>query len=293
MLFCIVPDDDMTDQPQQSSESEDEKDTMMDNNNQTRQRSGEANCSPTLPDGIKIKEEPGKSDIEDEDEDGETESEAKMKPKFGHSPSPKQNGEHLSSDEIKRDTPRLLSKTTRTSESPGQHQKKLHPDPMGLLVRAFPNHCRSVLELVLQGCGGNVVQAIECLLENRDVKKQPIQVPTPVSIIANMPMHMSPIPRDIHPAIHSASPFFRKPDPFPTFLHKSSSTPPYPPPLLKPKAQLSGYPFSMEAVLATPPANSPGSPKDEAHPFNFCTKCGRRANASDNFCATCGHKFQK
>ena len=287
---------------QPTSSSEDENEDMEDNNNEEdEQHSSGGRSPPSLPEGIKIKEEPRKSDGEDEAEDEPPNTEndelaAKVKPKSGPSPGLKRNGELPSNDDNKRDTPRLPSKVSRSSESPGQQQKKIHPDPMGLLVRAFPNHCRSVLELVLQGCGGNVVQAIECLLENREVKKQPIQVPTPVSIIASMPMHMPPIPRDIHPAMHSAPPFFRKPEPFPPFLHKPPSGTRYPPPLLKPKAQLSGYPFSMDAVLATtPPAHStPGSPKDEPHPLiNFCTNCGRRASTSDNFCATCGHKFQK
>ncbi|XP_035189716.1 doublesex- and mab-3-related transcription factor A2 [Oxyura jamaicensis] len=45
--------------------------------------------------------------------------------------------------------------------------------PIDILTRVFPAHKRSVLELVLQGCGGDVVQAIEQILNNRGPDKGP------------------------------------------------------------------------------------------------------------------------
>ncbi|NXU47441.1 DMTA2 factor, partial [Turnix velox] len=45
--------------------------------------------------------------------------------------------------------------------------------PIDILTRVFPAHKRSVLELVLQGCGGDVVQAIEQILNNRGPEKSP------------------------------------------------------------------------------------------------------------------------
>ncbi|KAJ1170084.1 hypothetical protein NDU88_001965 [Pleurodeles waltl] len=49
------------------------------------------------------------------------------------------------------------------SPSAGARQRA----PIDILTRVFPSHKRGVLELVLQGCGGDVVQAIEQILNNR------------------------------------------------------------------------------------------------------------------------------
>lgn len=210
------------------------------------------------------------------------------------SPKRKINGE-VSHDEI--DVLRLQSKMPRTSESPSVG-RKIQQDPLMLLMRAFPSQCRSVLELVLQGCGGNVVQAIECLLQNQEQKKQfPLRMPVPV--IGSV----GGAPTAIHPALHfQAPPLFRKPEPFSHAFHRPPLSPscpyPPPPPLLKPKPQVSGYPFSMDAVLASPPntvSAGSGSPKGEEKSVlvHFCTKCGRKANCQDNFCAFCGQKLHK
>nr|WJJ61475.1 DmrtA2 [Andrias davidianus] len=53
------------------------------------------------------------------------------------------------------------------SPSSGSRQRT----PIDILIRVFPTHKRSVLELVLQGCGGDVVQAIEQILNNRGQEK--------------------------------------------------------------------------------------------------------------------------
>ncbi|XP_067391558.1 doublesex- and mab-3-related transcription factor A2 [Emydura macquarii macquarii] len=45
--------------------------------------------------------------------------------------------------------------------------------PLDILTRVFPAQRRGVLELVLQGCGGDVVQAIEQILNNRGPDKGP------------------------------------------------------------------------------------------------------------------------
>jgi len=244
---------------------------------------------PTIIDGVRIKTEPEKTpDEEDERSAIVTTSERETQ-----SPKRKLNGE-VHHEEV--DVLRPLTKMPRTSESPSAG-RKLHPDPLGLLIRAFPSQCRSVLELVLQGCGGNVVQAIECLLQNQEKKQLPLPMPVPVIASVAGP------PPVMHPSLHfQGPPLFRKPEPFSHAFHRPPLSPncpyPSPPPLLKPKPQVSGYPFSMEAVLASPPNNvnaGSGSPKDESKSvvIHFCTKCGHKASYEDNFCAFCGQKLHK
>lgn len=247
---------------------------------------------PTIIDGVRIKTEPEKTP--EDEEEGSTMVTPNENGTERQSPKRKINGE-VQHDEI--DVLRLHPKMPRTSESTIVG-RKLHPDPLGLLIRAFPSQCRSVLELVLQGCGGNVVQAIECLLQNQEKKHLPLPMPVPVIGTVGGP------PVSIHPALHfQAPPLFRKPDPFsPHTFHRPPMSPscpyPPPPPLLKPKPQISGYPFSMDAVLAPPPNNvsaGSGSPKVDGKsvPIHFCTKCGRKASCEDNFCAFCGQKLHK
>ncbi|XP_037625055.1 doublesex- and mab-3-related transcription factor A2 [Sebastes umbrosus] len=52
------------------------------------------------------------------------------------------------------------------SPSPSSAASSRHMNAIDILTRVFPSHKRSVLELVLQGCGKDVVQAIEQILNN-------------------------------------------------------------------------------------------------------------------------------
>lgn len=52
-----------------------------------------------------------------------------------------------------------------------------HMNAIDILTRVFPSHKRSVLELVLQGCGKDVVQAIEQILNNSGAQGSSKTVP--------------------------------------------------------------------------------------------------------------------
>ncbi|XP_076578115.1 doublesex- and mab-3-related transcription factor A2 [Chaetodon auriga] len=52
-----------------------------------------------------------------------------------------------------------------------------HMNAIDILTRVFPSHKRSVLELVLQGCGKDVVQAIEQILNNSGAQSSSKTVP--------------------------------------------------------------------------------------------------------------------
>ncbi|XP_034035606.1 doublesex- and mab-3-related transcription factor A2 isoform X2 [Thalassophryne amazonica] len=73
------------------------------------------------------------------------------------------------------DTPRSVSslgsdsgsETDKDEQEPSPSSAaSRHMNAIDILTRVFPSHKRSVLELVLQGCGKDVVQAIEQILNN-------------------------------------------------------------------------------------------------------------------------------
>ncbi|XP_038269689.1 doublesex- and mab-3-related transcription factor A2 [Dermochelys coriacea] len=65
------------------------------------------------------------------------------------------------------------SEAEKDEQDPSPSASGRQRTPIDILTRVFPAHRRSVLELVLQGCGGDVVQAIEQILNNRGPDKGP------------------------------------------------------------------------------------------------------------------------
>ncbi|XP_016412834.1 doublesex- and mab-3-related transcription factor A2-like [Sinocyclocheilus rhinocerous] len=74
-----------------------------------------------------------------------------------------------------------------------------------ILTRVFPNHKRSVLELVLQGCGKDVVQAIEQILNNSGQAKGPDESWTADRILQSAQLPMSSTPRPMLPGTMTLS----------------------------------------------------------------------------------------
>ncbi|XP_042617853.1 doublesex- and mab-3-related transcription factor A2-like [Cyprinus carpio] len=74
-----------------------------------------------------------------------------------------------------------------------------------ILTRVFPNHKRSVLELVLQGCGKDVVQAIEHILNNRGQAKGPDESWTADRMLQSAQPPMSSTPRPMLPGTMTLS----------------------------------------------------------------------------------------
>lgn len=78
-------------------------------------------------------------------------------------------------------------------------------NPIDILTRVFPSHKRSVLELVLQGCGKDVVQAIEQILNNSGQAKAPEQVWTAERMLQSAQPPLSSTPRPMLPGAMTLS----------------------------------------------------------------------------------------
>lgn len=67
------------------------------------------------------------------------------------------------------DSKRMRSRSIDLSfGQPDEVRIKDHARYMGILMRLFPEQKRNVLELILKGCGGDLVQTIECVLPSHE-----------------------------------------------------------------------------------------------------------------------------
>lgn len=166
--------------------------------------------------------------------------------------------------------------------------KRVKPDPLEVMCKAFPGHGRDVLERILQGCGGNVVQAIECILENEG----------PAPLHAPIPIMPNPVPPP--PVIYSGYP------PQNRILRNAESLP------LDDRMAVQYHRYShtsrardepAEALMAyarTPTYKhiaSDSKPEETGSKSKYdmkkvyCTNCGHKFQENDNFCGNCGQRI--
>ena len=169
-----------------------------------------------------------------------------------------------------------------------------------LLLKIFPSYSNSAIELIMERCRGNLVEAIECILSTQEGKKNALMPTlsktTPCTFVDGC---------SFSPAVITHSPSFLHNTVSRNILGRSAAishplacTPPrgypsgrpIPPPLLvKPKFE---NPFSSSDIsLPTPHSRAPpyvvGLERNRAM-NSFCTSCGHKITIFDKFCANCG-----
>ena len=167
--------------------------------------------------------------------------------------------------------------------------RRVKADPLEVMCKAFPGHGRDVLERILQGCGGNVVQAIECVLENEG--PAPLHAPIPI-----IPSQVPGLPPMIYPGYNS--PQLRNADGIPAYQADTRMTVyhTYPP------APLGGARARANPMISHPQAVTNKSSAEGKETENgskaklemknsYCTNCGHKFQEIDNFCGNCGQRI--
>ena len=172
--------------------------------------------------------------------------------------------------------------------------KRLRPDPMTVLCKSFPTHNRDVLQTIYRGCGGNVVQSIEFILENQSTCP-----PLPMITVPRPPNFLSDTRRDgllsafRPPEIVTTETDPRRPElPRTTFYLTPRNGD-----RIVPNVQLASrvYPVDPSPLPITRTRADTASPSDEeeTEDHKFCTNCGRKVQLADNFCGSCGHRITR
>ncbi|XP_028402825.1 doublesex- and mab-3-related transcription factor 3a-like isoform X4 [Dendronephthya gigantea] len=184
----------------------------------------------------------------------------------------------------------------RMSEANGLNSpnKRIRPDPMTVLCKSFPTHNRNVLETIYRGCGRNVVQAIEFILENQPpCPPLPMITGPPSNFLAdsrreNLLSAFRP-PETVRSEQDSESVPRRPELPHTTFYLTPRDR-------MAPNIQLTSrvYPVDPSPLPLTRPRDT-ASPSDdeenEEESQKYCTNCGRKIQLIDNFCGSCGHRL--
>ncbi|KAJ8339247.1 hypothetical protein SKAU_G00360330 [Synaphobranchus kaupii] len=138
---------------------------------------------------------------------------------------------------------------------------KTNRPPLEVLKKIFPNHNPAVLELILKGCGEDLVGAIEVLLSSRyspNTERLPAEGASALVLPANR--HLLEHSLGSYPMASSkwsVGSAFRVPDSFRFSSDSSSMVPsPLPMPLKNPFPQPSRYPLMLRNSLARSPASS-------------------------------------
>ncbi|PFX18204.1 doublesex- and mab-3-related transcription factor A2-like [Stylophora pistillata] len=190
------------------------------------------------------------------------------------------------------------------------------PSPTDILTKAFPGLSSTVLEHVLKGCNGNVLQAIEVIVQYNATKPQTKgflgqsnipepQPPNQVNPQAPPPLS-SQAPRVTHPSSGSVPPLFKfnyvngqyrylmPPSliPLTSYMFPSANGVRLPFPQFPVDVRNQQFNPVEGALEAEESANSNTNPIS-TYTSGVCKGCGQETSYDDNLCANCSVSFNR
>lgn len=234
----------------------------------------------------------------DDDEVFYPSEEKRIREECSSSSSQLDSPEQIHSDHMHKDRPHSNGDDKAADIPHGASQATGRIPPMELLIRLFPTQKRSVLELILKGCHGNVLQAIECILPSHE-KALAAQRGLEPSV-HHYPPQMNP-----YPSMHSAL-FAHQPRPGYQGTFAASSHPLYGSPncsypnavvdfMSHKRGTMSNCNLSSEGhSRGSYPGHSPQSDQSQipAGKSKACPECSANCLATSNFCSLCGKSFK-
>ena len=178
--------------------------------------------------------------------------------------------------------------TNEHLESPGNqasnYRRKLHP--LDLPIRLIPTQKQSVLELILKGCHGDVLRAIECVVPSHEKALAAFKTAETPVMHYNPGMHpgyiahqsrspyQGPLRTGHYPIYGSSSGFSY---PMVKYLHPQKCS-------LGPNCTASDSEHAYNVVPVSEPKNIVGK---------VCPECSTKCSPTSNFCSSCAKCFKE